>query len=741
MEAAETSDRRATGFALVSATLMIGQQVAGKASRDALFLSQFDITQLPKAVIIAAVLSMAAVLTMSRLLARFGPHPLVPLVFAGSAAGFVAEWMVFGYNPGAAVALLYLHIAIFGAILISGFWSVVNERFDPHAARRTIARVAAAATLGGVLGGLLAQQVTAVADLRTMFLVLGLLHLACVVTVLAIGSRPEGPGSAPAVPSPSGLQLLARNAYMRRMGTLIALVAVAAALLDYVLKAEASSRLEGGEALVTFFAGFYAVLGIASFAVQSLIGSRLMERVSPGRVLALLPLVVLVAGSVAVAALGLWTAAVARGSHAVLANSLFRSAFEVLYAPVPPQRKRPTKTIIDVAADRLGDMAGGGMVLLILALAPVLTNQVVIAVAMAVAGLALYVVARLHQGYISQLATNLRRGVPTEPVPLLDPTTQYVLGEAGPAAERHLLLERVRQMREARRREGAEPRLELESREDGAAAPEGAGVDEDAPSPRSLAGGYARAVAAFVSREPARIRRAIASEPLDIRLVPYLIPLLEIDEVADDVRTELRWQAPRIIGQLSDALRDPDVPLAARLRVPSVLEVSHNPRAVRVLYEGLDAPEFPIRFACGRTLARMRRRNPALALSRYGLLTRARRELHVDTATWQARTLQLDGTPDLAGVQRPRFTRSTEHVFTLLGLAQDQDAMELALKALAEGNRALRGTALEYLGNVVPEDIRERLWAHMGISGPGVGRGRTALELVAELRRSLARAG
>ena len=67
-------------------------------------------------------------------------------------------------------------MAIFGAVLISGFWSVVNERFDPHTAKQTIARVAAAATLGGVLGGLAAGKIAEFAEVRGMLLVLAALH-------------------------------------------------------------------------------------------------------------------------------------------------------------------------------------------------------------------------------------------------------------------------------------------------------------------------------------------------------------------------------------------------------------------------------------------------------------------------------------------------------------------------------------------------------------------------------------
>ncbi|UCC55265.1 MAG: hypothetical protein JSU75_07745, partial [Gammaproteobacteria bacterium] len=67
MNSAKRSDTSALAFALFAATTMIAQQVAGKATRDALFLSNFDVTNLPKIVIAAAIASMTGVLIMSRL--------------------------------------------------------------------------------------------------------------------------------------------------------------------------------------------------------------------------------------------------------------------------------------------------------------------------------------------------------------------------------------------------------------------------------------------------------------------------------------------------------------------------------------------------------------------------------------------------------------------------------------------------------------------------------------------------
>ena len=72
-------------FAMLAATIMIAQHIAGKATRDALFLTHFDVSQLPKAMMASAAVSVVAVLLMSRLLTRFGPVRVIPLLYLVSA--------------------------------------------------------------------------------------------------------------------------------------------------------------------------------------------------------------------------------------------------------------------------------------------------------------------------------------------------------------------------------------------------------------------------------------------------------------------------------------------------------------------------------------------------------------------------------------------------------------------------------------------------------------------------------
>jgi len=524
----------------------------------------------------------------------------------------------------------------------------------------------------------------------------------------------------------SGLQILFQHNYLLLMGTLMVLVAALAALVDYAFKAEATRLISDRDALVGFFGRFYAVVGLLTFLVQSLLGPRVLNRFGLGVTLAVLPAMVLIAGLMNAFLLRLWAVVALRGGQMVFQNSFFRSSFELLYTPVPPARKRPTKSIIDVASDRLGDVLGGGIILGLLAVAPQVPAGVVILAAMLLAVLTLLVVRRLYAGYVGQLADNLRDGaISLHEDDVVDATTRQTLAELSAASERTLLQARIRALKERR----GYATLPWVHHPDTVAPPTGPGA--------------ALAAAAFelTSGDSRRVRACLEGEFMDPRLAPFIVPMLAVEEVADHARTELRWLAPRCLGALGDALLDPDLPLLARQRLPSVLEVSHDPRSVQVLLAGIQDAAFNVRYSSARALYRMLGRDPDLAIDAAVVYAACAREVEVSTAQWNARDIQFDHEVHgddypAAGDGGQQGIYSLDHVFTLLSLVLDRDALKLSLRAVFSSDRAIRGTALEYLENVLPDNIRRGLWPHLGVTARPAPGGRSHDALIAELERA-----
>ena len=78
-------------------------------------------------------------------------------------------------------------------------------------------------------------------------------------------------------------------------------------------------------------------------------------------------------------------------------------------------------------------------------------------------------------------------------------------------------------------------------------------------------------------------------------VVSHVIPLLDVDEVTPDAIRALRAVAERHIGELTDALLDPERPFAVRRRLARVLSACASQRAADGLLLALDELRFEVR--------------------------------------------------------------------------------------------------------------------------------------------------
>jgi ATP:ADP antiporter, AAA family len=210
------------------------------------------------------------------------------------------------------------------------------------------------------------------------------------------------------------------------------------------------------------------------------------------------------------------------------------------------------------------------------------------------------------------------------------------------------------------------------------------------------------------------VAEVLARGELDPRLVAHAIPLLARDELFDPLNASLRLAAPRSTGQLVDALLDPQLEPVVRRRVARVLKGVPTQRAADGLLLGLMESRFDLRYRCAQALLRIRAQNAAVTLPAPRVLEIAARE----------------------AAHAGESPRHLEHCFTLLGLVLERGPLDSAYRALQSADAGLRGTALEYLENVVPGPVREKLWAHLGATVRPAPSGRSPEQIRDELLRS-----
>jgi len=676
------SDRMPARVAMVVSGLMMAHQVAGKASRDAIFLSQFRTADLPAMVTAAAIASVIASIVGSRMFVRLGPHRVAPVAFALSGVLQLAEWALLGYSPRGAACLIYLHVVAFGAVLLSGFWSLMNESYEPRSAKQLFGRISGVGTLGGLLGGLVAERVAAWFGASDVVLVLAVLHLVCAVLLWSVARAP-GLRAPDEHRETRPIDAVQRYPFLLTLAGLVILASSGAALLDFVFKAQTAQTIGRGAPLLRFFSLYYTGTSLLTFLVQAFL-TRFCVQHAGLAVAASTSAGAISLGSIAALLIPGFPALTAvRGMEILMRGSLYRSAYEMFYTAVAPAEKRAVKSLIDVGADRAGDAVGAAGVSLMLVLAPGHYGPI-LALACAIAMMALIVASRLQRGYLQALEKSLvDRAIELDPSMAEDSATRSVLMESI-----NLPLPPV-------------------SSEPPAHAP--------APPAATVTDAFLLHAADLRSGDPSRaISAAGELGPDDFALAPLLIDLLAWDEAMPAARDALERMGPKITGMLVDVLLDPQRDFAVRRRLPRVLAYLPSARSVEGLYEALADPRFEVRFYAGRALYLLMRDYPTLSVQPERIWVAVNRELSSQRSVWNSHRL-LDSRTSrdkewfFDDELLDRADRNLEHLFTLLALLLPTDAVRVAFRALHTDDPQLKGTAFEYLESATPADTRQML--------------------------------
>ena len=661
--------------AAFGAAALIASQVAGKATRDAFFLSQYPVTALPAMVIVASVLSIVAGVVSARMLSTDSSHRLLPRAFMASSALLLAEWGISAWYPAVAALLIYLHMTILGSVLISGFWSLLNDRSDARSARKQFGGIVAASTLGGIIGGLLAGQFGATMGVATMLPVLAFLHVVCAFVAANMDSRSKAVQKTtekrPKRPTTSGWMVLRSAPYVRNLALLVLSSTMGAGLLDYVFKARVAAAYPGGDGLVRFFALFYTVMGVGTFLVQLVLSRVAVEKLGIAGTVSSLPLSLAFGSLGSLILPGLPAAAMMRGGEAIIRSSLFKSGYEMLYAAVSRRERHATKSILDIGVDRMGDLLGAVLLGAISWVISPNSTSIMLACAAGL-GFAGYLISRrLRSGYVQALENSLM----SRSLSVLE-LADWPTG--GGSAFRTVVL----------RQPAHQTPIDSPSSE---------------PDERPvLVDPIAQLTQNLRSANPDIVRHAL-SQDLELTLAPSVIALLAWDEVVPNAIQALKRMGPRITGQLVDALVDPNQEFAIRRRIPRVLGEFDSQRAVDGLIEGLRDARFEVRFHAGQALEHARNQNPQLVINRERILDVVEKELQVHPEIIRHYRV-IDSTG-----REPKGAITMDHVFRLLTLVHAREPLHLAHRALMSGDDRLRRTSLEYLENVLPSPVWQRI--------------------------------
>jgi len=665
--------------------LMMAQQVASRAARDGIFLSQFNSSALPTMVAVAAILGLVLSIARARVLVRLGPFRITALSLALSGVLQIGEWLLLGSYPRVAACVIYVHVVALGSVLLSGFWSVMNESFDPRTAKSYFGWISGSGTLGGILGGLMGARVAVWISPSAIILVLAIMHMVCAGMLWRTFPTPALDAKTAAhADRPSVLEAVQRYPFLLRLAGLVLAASVGASLLDFVFKAQAAHVLGKGAPLVRFFGLYYTATSVLIFLVQTFITRVFLRHAGLASSAAVLPGMAAAGSLGALFVPGFSGLCAVRGTEALLRGSIFRSAYELFYTAIAPPEKRAIKPVIDVGVERLGDAVGAGIVSLLLS-----SSQgrygAILAGACFCSAVAFLLAMRLQGGYQRALEKSLvNRAIEVDPSMVEDSLTRSVM-------LRSIVVERTD------RPHPAQP------------------PPVHAEKPTAPADSFVREALELRSGDQERVNHALEKlGPQDWTLAPLVLELLAWDQALPAARSALERMGTKVTGMLVDLLLDRDGDFAVRRRVPRVLAFVPSMRSVEGLFEALEDQRFEVRFYSARALYLLLSQHAELTVAPARVWEAINRELSLQKSVWQSHRL-LDSR---VGQSKEWFfddqlldraDRNLEHLFTLLSLLLPVDAMRIAFRALHTDDRNLKGIAFEYLESATPPTTRHLL--------------------------------
>lgn len=672
---------RRAWLATLCALLVIAAFLAAKAARDATLLAHFPVTMLPLFIGLSAALALPVILLAGKLMMRHGPHKLVPAMNAVSAVILVGEWMISNQFPRFTAVLVFFHLNTASAVLVSGFWSLINERFDVTNAKKHIGRIGMGATFGGIVGGVVAERTGAYFEPNTILIVLAIMQGLGAILLWFLGRGTAVKQIEPGESTWAALGSVARSSLLRKAGLVVIVTAVGAGALDYVFKADI---VHGGSRadLLRALALFYTVTNVITALVQIVLCGPAIAVLGVPRSVATLPVTLTGFSVLALITRVPAMATVARGSELVMRNSIYRAGYELLYAPLPPEQKRPTKVVLDVGADKLGDIIAAQLIAAVIYIAAD-DRHALLVLAIVAGAVSMLIAAGIPRSYTHSLEAGLlekANELPAEPdvshEPWLSLTAMPAFGHPS---------------------ESVPLRMRRRKRSRGRVSPPIVSTDTVVELLRDLR-----------STDPARAIAAL-SRPLPIEAIGAAIDLVGSDntEIARSATAALRAIAPACTGTLLDILLDTKRPEQLRRRMPPIIAAGAPDLAIWGLWRGLHDPSFEVRYRCSIGLSMLAGDAPLASLRPEDVFEAVRQELLVDHEEWRARKLAVDAVIDTGD---PETDVGLAHIFRVLGLVLPSEPLRVALRAARTHDPELRGMALEYLESILPPDVRAQLW-------------------------------
>jgi ATP:ADP antiporter, AAA family len=301
----------------------------------------------------------------------------IPVTQAGMAVMLLGFWFLFTTIGQDWIAVaFYVVVSILAVLLISQFWTLANDIYDPRQAKRIFGFIGGGSSLGGATGAALTTFLVQSVGAKNMLLIAAGIMGVCVAIVMFVLRREEAAGTSDAIKAveekgtsgAEAIQLLRSSRHLQIISLVIAFAAIGAAIIEQQLNMAAAEAkgATNSDAIAAFLAQVTVYLSLIGFIIQVGLTSRIHRVLGIGFALLILPMSL---GTTAVIMLfnrSLWAPGLARILDTSLRYTVDKTSREVLFLPLPAELKYRAKPFIDVTMDRFAKGMGALLILILI---------------------------------------------------------------------------------------------------------------------------------------------------------------------------------------------------------------------------------------------------------------------------------------------------------------------------------------------------------------------------------------
>ena len=272
----------------------------------------------------------------------------------------------------------FVWVGIVALMLTAQFWAFAADTFNIKSGQRLFPVIMAGATLGGLVGPLVAGTLYERVGPWSLMLIVGLLLAATLPMVnICRGAVPEGSRAVAAGQRHKphfmgGLALVVRDHYLLLLAILILLLNWVNTTGEYILaeyvvryadqRIVADPGLSKGELIAAFYSRFYFSVNALTLIIQVLLVARIFSWVGVRGAIVVLPILAMIAYGLIAFVPIFALIQVAKILENSTDYSIMNTARHALYLPLPEDHKYEGKAAIETFFWRLGDLVQAGVV-------------------------------------------------------------------------------------------------------------------------------------------------------------------------------------------------------------------------------------------------------------------------------------------------------------------------------------------------------------------------------------------